>query len=67
MIAWTLSAGDLSHCLVEFVIYITMLTFPGGKERTEAEFRSLLKASSFELQSITPTTTMISVVEGKPV
>jgi hypothetical protein len=46
---------------------ITMLTFPGGQERTEAEFRSLLKASGFELISITPTTTMISVVEGKPV
>jgi O-methyltransferase domain len=46
---------------------ITMLTFPGGQERTEAQFRSLLKASGFELKSITPTTTMISVVEGKPV
>ena len=46
---------------------MTMLAFPGGQERTEAEFRSLLKASGFELTSITPTTTMISVVEGKPV
>jgi hypothetical protein len=46
---------------------ITMLTFPGGQERTEAQFRSLLGASGFELKSITPTTTMISVVEGKPV
>lgn len=46
---------------------ITMLTFPGGQERTEAQFRSLLMASGFELKSITPTTTMISVVEGKPV
>jgi len=46
---------------------ITMLTFPGGQERTEAEFRSLLKASGFELKSITPTSTMISVVEGTPV
>ncbi len=46
---------------------ITMLTFPGGQERTEAQFRSLLKASCFELKSVTPTTTMISVVEGSPV
>jgi cyclopropane fatty-acyl-phospholipid synthase-like methyltransferase len=46
---------------------ITMLTFPGGQERTEAEFRTLFKASGFELVSIMPTTTMISVVEGKPV
>ncbi len=45
---------------------ITMLTFPGGQERTEAQFRSLLKASGFELTSITPTTSMVSVVEAKP-
>ena len=46
---------------------ITMLTFPGGRERTAGQFRSLLKASGFELKSITPTTSIISVVEGKPV
>ena len=46
---------------------ITMLTYPGGQERTEAQFRSLLKASGFELKSITPTTSIVSVVEGKPV
>ena len=46
---------------------IIMLTYPGGQERTEAQFRALLKASGFELKSITPTTSMISVVEGKPV
>jgi hypothetical protein len=46
---------------------MVMLTFPGGQERTEAQFRSLLKASGFELKSITPTATMISVVEAKPV
>jgi hypothetical protein len=46
---------------------MTMLTFPGGQERTETQFRSLLKAASFELKSITPTTTILSVVEGKPV
>jgi hypothetical protein len=46
---------------------ITMLTFPGGQERTEPQFRSLLKAAGFELKSITPTTSMISVVDGKPV
>ena len=46
---------------------MTMLAFPGGQERTEAQFRSLLKASGFELKSITRTTTMINVLEGKPV
>jgi hypothetical protein len=46
---------------------MTMLTFPGGRERTGEEFRIVLRASGFELTSITPTTTMVSVVEGKPV
>jgi hypothetical protein len=41
--------------------------FPGGQERTEAQFQSLLKASGFAIKSITPTTTMILVVEAKPV
>jgi len=43
-----------------------MLAFPGGQERTEAQFGALLKAAGFELKSITPTTSMVSVVEGKP-
>ena len=45
---------------------MTMMTFPGGLERTEPEFRSLFKAAGFELTSVTPTSTMVSVVEGKP-
>ena len=46
---------------------MTMMTFPGGVERTETEFRSLLKQARFELTSVTPTTTMVSVVEAKPI
>ncbi len=45
---------------------MTMMVFPGGQERTAAEFRSLLAASGFTLSSITPTSTMISIVEGRP-
>lgn len=45
---------------------MTMMTFPGGIERTEAEFRALLEKSGFKLTSVTPTTTMISIIEGKP-
>ena len=44
-----------------------MLTFAGGQERTETQFRSLLKAAGFELTSVTPTTTMVSIVEGRPI
>jgi O-methyltransferase domain len=46
---------------------MTMMTFPGGMERTEAEFRSLFAQAGFELASVTPTSTMVSVVEGKPI
>jgi hypothetical protein len=46
---------------------MTMMTFPGGVERTESEFRSLFKQAGFDLTSVTPTTTMVSVVEGRPI
>ncbi len=45
---------------------MTMMTFPGGVERTEAEFRTLFEKSGFKLTSVTPTTTMISIIEGTP-
>jgi hypothetical protein len=46
---------------------IVMMTYPGGQERTENQFRSLLKASGFELKSITRTVGVLNVVEGRPV
>ena len=45
---------------------MTMLTFPGGIERTEEEYRGLLERASFQLSSIIPTSSVISVVEGRP-
>jgi hypothetical protein len=46
---------------------MTMMTFPGGLERTEEEFRSLFKRAGFQLTSVTPTTSMVSVIEAKPI
>jgi hypothetical protein len=46
---------------------MTMMVFPGGLERTEFEFRTLLKMAGFELTAIAPTSTMVSVIEGKPI
>ncbi len=46
---------------------MTMLTFPGGIERTEEEYRFLFEQAGFQLSSITPTASAISIVEGKPV
>jgi hypothetical protein len=46
---------------------LNMLLIPGGKERTEAEYRQLYADAGFRLTRIVPTTTEISVLEGEPV
>lgn len=43
---------------------LTMLTIPGGKERTEAEYRELFAAGGFTLTRIVPTEAEVSVIEG---
>ena len=43
---------------------LTMLVIPGGKERTEAEYRALLAAGGFELKRIVPTAAEVSVIEA---
>jgi hypothetical protein len=45
---------------------MVMMMIPGGIERTEQEYRDLYRQSGFELTSITPTSTMVSVIEGRP-
>ena len=45
---------------------MTMLTFPGGIERTEMEYGSLLEQAGFRLTSFTPTASPVSVIEGIP-
>lgn len=43
---------------------LTMLVIPGGRERTEEEFRGLLDAAGFTLVKITPTEGEVSVIEA---
>jgi hypothetical protein len=38
-----------------------------GLERTEFEFRTLLKQAGFELTSVSRTSTMVSVIESEPI
>ena len=45
---------------------MAMLIFPGGMERTEEKYRILFEQAGFQLSTVTPTASMISVVEGKP-
>jgi len=44
---------------------LVMLLIPGGKERTENEYRALFERAGFELTRIVPTGTEVSIVEGK--
>lgn len=41
-----------------------MMLVVGGKERTETQYRDLLKAAGLELTRITPTASVVSVVEA---
>jgi hypothetical protein len=46
---------------------MVMLVFPGGQERTEAEYASLLGKARFRLSRVVPTASIVSVVEAVPV
>ncbi len=45
---------------------INMLVSTGGRQRPEAEFREILKASSFRLEKIIPTRARASIIESSP-
>jgi len=45
---------------------LQMLIFPGGRERTEEQFRKLFVASGWELSRIIPTASANAIVEGVP-
>ena len=43
-----------------------MLIARGGRERTEAEFRTLLGSAGFRLDRVLPTALEFSVIEASP-
>jgi hypothetical protein len=45
---------------------LTMLIGPGGRERTEAEFRTLLAEADLELRQVIPTPVEFSILEAVP-
>jgi hypothetical protein len=45
---------------------LAMLLFPGGKERTETEFRDLFAASGWRLNRVIPTPAVECIIEGVP-
>lgn len=46
---------------------LEMLVICDGKERTEAEYRTLLASAGFRLTRVVPTDAPVSIVEGEPV
>jgi hypothetical protein len=46
---------------------LQMLIFPGGKERTEQEFRHIFKAAGWRLTRVIPTCVPESVLEAEPI
>jgi O-methyltransferase/methyltransferase family protein len=48
------------------ILDLEMLVMPGGRERTEEEFRRLFRGAGFELSRIVPTQSPLSVVEARP-
>jgi hypothetical protein len=49
------------------IIDLEMFMLPGGRERTEAEFRTLFKNAGFELKQIVPTKSPLCVIEAERV
>ena len=47
------------------LIDLEMLVMPGGRERTEAEFRALFEGAGFQLTRIVPTKSPLSVIEAR--
>jgi hypothetical protein len=43
-----------------------MLVWPGGRERTEDEYRKILNAADLSLTKIIPTQSPISLIEAVP-
>src|SRR3954454_9513676 len=48
------------------ILDLEMLVMPGGRERTEEEFRALFAGAGFELTRIVPTQSPLSVIEARP-
>ncbi|MBW4444471.1 MAG: methyltransferase [Plectolyngbya sp. WJT66-NPBG17] len=45
-------------------IDVIMLLMTGGRERTEEEYRSLLRSNGFELTQVIPTPSMLTIIEA---
>ncbi|HEV2132191.1 MAG TPA: methyltransferase [Longimicrobiaceae bacterium] len=59
-----LPPGDVPHPAK--LLDLVMLNLPGGRERSESEYRMLLDAAGFTLTRVVPTHSQVSVIEAIP-
>jgi hypothetical protein len=64
IVEMVLPSGDAPH--LGKLMDMVMLVFPGGQERTEAEYAALLERSGFRLDRVVATASTVSVVEAVP-
>jgi hypothetical protein len=64
IVEMVLPTGDAPH--PGKLLDMVMLVVPGGRERTEAEYRDLLSKAGFRLTRVVPTASPVSVVEAFP-
>ena len=58
--------AEVGQAVEAYLLDLEMLVVtPGGRERSEAEFRALLKATGFSLTRVVPTATPVSVIEAR--
>jgi hypothetical protein len=50
----------------KFVDMVMLVLSPGGRERTDGEFRTLLGEVGFSLTRVIPTTGALSILESQP-
>jgi hypothetical protein len=62
IVEMVLPSGDAPH--PGKMLDMVMLVLPGGQERTEAEYRSLLGKANFRLTRVVPTDSAVSVMEA---
>ena len=62
IIEMVLPSGDTPH--PGKMLDMMMLVGPGGQERTEAEYRTLLDKAGLRLTRVVPTASAVSIVEA---
>ncbi len=64
IIEMALPSGNTPH--PGKMLDVIMLTFAGGEERTEPEYRDLLDKAGFRMTQVVPTSSAVSIIEAVP-